>query len=244
MVRHAMLAAALLTAFALCQWSAPAFALPIQWTLENVKFSDGASASGTFVYDADTNAYTDINITTTTASRPGAVYTFVCAAPCTGAMADQNAELNLTTSPSSDQTGLPGFILFFFPSLSNSGGLRAVLGALEADCSNSTCAAPTGTKRTAGGSVVAPTTSTPTNTPVPQGGACATPAQCSTGFCVDSVCCDTACTDPLKRCNLAGQVGTCASTAAAAPTLTPWGLVAGLVLLAGTAAWAIRRRAR
>jgi LPXTG-motif cell wall-anchored protein len=44
------------------------------------------------------------------------------------------------------------------------------------------------------------------------------------------------------RCNLAGQVGTCAGTAAEAPTLTPWGLIVGLVLLASTAAWAIRRR--
>ena len=145
----------LLAAFALCQWSAPAFALPIQWTLEGVTFSDGASAFGTFVYDADTNEYTDINITTTTASRPGAMYAFVCVAPCTGVMPDQNGELNLTTSPSSDQTGLPGFALFFDPPLSNSGGVRAVLGALEADCSNSTCVAPTGTMRSGAGSVVA-----------------------------------------------------------------------------------------
>ena len=87
-------------------------------------------------------------------------------------------------------------------------------------------------------------TVTPIATPVPQGGACATPAQCGTGFCVTGVCCDSACTDPLMLCNLAGQVGTCASTAAEAPTLTPWGLVTGLVLLAGTAAFAIRRRVR
>jgi hypothetical protein len=35
--------------------------------------------------------------------------------------------------------------------------------------------------------------------------------------------CNTACTGPLMRCNLPGQVGTCASAAASAPTLTPWG---------------------
>lgn len=85
-------------------------------------------------------------------------------------------------------------------------------------------------------------TSTPTGTPVPQGGACATPSQCGTGFCVDNVCCNSACTDPLTKCNLPGQVGTCASAAAEAPTLTPWGLIAGLVLLAGSGVWAIRRR--
>jgi MYXO-CTERM domain-containing protein len=46
------------------------------------------------------------------------------------------------------------------------------------------------------------------------------------------------------RCNLAGHVGTCASDAAAAPTLTPFGLVAGFVLLAGIAAFALQRRTR
>jgi hypothetical protein len=88
-------------------------------------------------------------------------------------------------------------------------------------------------------------TGTPTNTPlVPIGGACATPAQCSTGFCVTGVCCDTACADPLMRCNLAGQTGTCASTAAEAPTLTPWGLIVAALLLTGIAGFALRYRMR
>jgi len=88
-------------------------------------------------------------------------------------------------------------------------------------------------------------TATPTNTPVPQGGACATTSQCASGLsCADSVCCNSACADPLMRCNLAGQVGTCASDAAAAPTLTPWGLLVGSMLLAGIAGMALRRRMR
>jgi hypothetical protein len=61
---------------------------------------------------------------------------------------------------------------------------------------------------------------------------------------VQAVCCNSACTDPLMRCNLAGQVGTCASTAASAPTLTPWGLLGASVLLAGIAGVALRRRMR
>ena len=85
---------------------------------------------------------------------------------------------------------------------------------------------------------------TPTNTPVAQGGACSTPSQCSTGFCVDSVCCDTACTDPLKRCNLPGEVGTCSSPAATAPALTPWGLLIAAALLASVGAFALRQRMR
>ena len=87
-------------------------------------------------------------------------------------------------------------------------------------------------------------TVTPTGTPVAQGGACATSSQCATGFCADSVCCDTACSDPLMRCNLPGQVGTCASAAAAAPTLTPWGLIFAALLLTGVAAFALRYRMR
>jgi hypothetical protein len=87
-------------------------------------------------------------------------------------------------------------------------------------------------------------TATPTNTPVPQGGACSTSAMCSTGFCVDNVCCDTACTDPSKRCDLTNRVGTCASTTAPAPALTPWGLLGASLALAGFGALTLRRRLR
>jgi hypothetical protein len=48
----------------------------------------------------------------------------------------------------------------------------------------------------------------------------------------------------LMRCNLAGQVGTCSSDAASAPTLTPWGLIVAALLLSGVAAFALRYRMR
>jgi hypothetical protein len=68
-------------------------------------------------------------------------------------------------------------------------------------------------------------------------------SQCVAGlFCADDVCCDTACDQPLQQCNLPGQVGTCASDAAAAPTLTPWGLLGASLVLAGIAGLALRRR--
>jgi hypothetical protein len=39
---------------------------------------------------------------------------------------------------------------------------------------------------------------------------CATPDQCQSGFCVNSVCCDSACTDiPGAVCNKPGKVGSC-----------------------------------
>ena len=44
----------------------PAAAVPIQWTLQNVAFNDGTTASGSFLFDADSSAYSDIAITTST----------------------------------------------------------------------------------------------------------------------------------------------------------------------------------
>src|SRR5215468_8747996 len=85
-------------------------------------------------------------------------------------------------------------------------------------------------------------TATPTNTGIPQGGACSTPAECATGFCVDGVCCNTACNPDFGRCDLPGQRGTC-SGVSPAPTLTPRALAMGAALLIGVAAFAMRRRA-
>jgi hypothetical protein len=42
-----------------------AWATPVRWTLSGVTFSGiGGTASGTFVYDADTNTYSQVDITT------------------------------------------------------------------------------------------------------------------------------------------------------------------------------------
>jgi len=53
-----------------------ALAIPIQWTLSNVIFNDGGTATGSFLYDADTNLYSSVAIITTGGSAlPGAIYT-------------------------------------------------------------------------------------------------------------------------------------------------------------------------
>jgi hypothetical protein len=39
---------------------------------------------------------------------------------------------------------------------------------------------------------------------------CTANAQCGTGFCVDGVCCDTACDGSCRSCATTGKVGTCA----------------------------------
>lgn len=45
--------------------SMSAIAMPITWNLQGVTFNDGGTASGSFVYDADTSTYSSINIQTT-----------------------------------------------------------------------------------------------------------------------------------------------------------------------------------
>jgi hypothetical protein len=57
--------AALILAAATCLASLPAQANTVYWKLSNVAFSDGGTASGTFFYDAATNLYSDVNVTTT-----------------------------------------------------------------------------------------------------------------------------------------------------------------------------------
>ncbi|MBK9259567.1 MAG: hypothetical protein IPM54_06975 [Polyangiaceae bacterium] len=41
------------------------------------------------------------------------------------------------------------------------------------------------------------------------GSACGTANECASGFCIDGVCCSTACLDRCKECDVIGVVGTC-----------------------------------
>jgi hypothetical protein len=43
----------------------------------------------------------------------------------------------------------------------------------------------------------------------PIGVGCATNAECATGFCVDSMCCNTACDGQCETCNVSGNEGYC-----------------------------------
>ena len=81
---------------------AHAVAVPVTWTLSGVTFGDGGIATGSFAYDASSNTYSNVNITTTTGSaRSGAVYRFVCGQDvpgCNGLSPNDVSSLNLTTN--------------------------------------------------------------------------------------------------------------------------------------------------
>jgi hypothetical protein len=49
------------------------------------------------------------------------------------------------------------------------------------------------------------------------GVACASPAECESTFCVDGVCCASACAGLCEACNLANKPGTCSPEAAGTP---------------------------
>lgn len=133
--------AALLTTALLA--SAPAAdATPIVWTLEDVAFDDGGTASGSFVYDADLDAYSSISIVTTAGtSSPGASYDTLLAVDFLYAA--------LVTAPG-NQTGLPLLQLVFQSALTNAGGFVSLVdpfdvfnSSTEGSCGDSPCEAAT-----------------------------------------------------------------------------------------------------
>jgi hypothetical protein len=63
------------------------------------------------------------------------------------------------------------------------------------------------------------------------GGACTRALQCQSGFCVDGVCCGTACTGACEACNNVGALGTCG----AAPSRSPGRPACGAFVCDGAA---------
>ncbi len=127
-------------------------AVPIQWTLSNVTFVGGATASGSFIYDADTNTYSAISIVSTgSGSIPGS--TFVVKYPS----ANASFVCFMTGNPS-DLTGQRIFILPVSGGpLSNAGGTRTLSSVnAEGTCTNAACTNATLNVRVlaAGGSII------------------------------------------------------------------------------------------
>ena len=128
-----------------------ASAAPLPMDLERVTFADGGTASGSFVYDAATNTYSSVNVTTTAGTiRSGSTYNFVS----NGVTPSSAAVLVATVVASSNATGTPAFFMGFGTALTGTGG-SVLIGGQEANCSNATCTGPTGpTRFTATGSVI------------------------------------------------------------------------------------------
>ena len=148
-------------------------AAPVLWTLNNVTLDDGGTATGSFIFDADTGTpcstgsspcgtFYDVNVMTTMGtSLPGASYNSVCGTDdtsCTGVTPD-STEVLFLTSTAADQTGNTA-IAFFFTApgpvppagLTDAGGVvdvsDTVAGSVnEGTCGDAGCSMPTSPSR-------------------------------------------------------------------------------------------------
>ncbi len=145
-------AALALLALAFLAGSADAF--PVVWQLSGVTFTDGGAASGSFVYDATTNTYSSVNITTTAGTVITTGATLLYVSP--GVVPSSTGFLS-GASNAADLTGTRAFALFFAAPLTNAGGVVALASGQEASCSNATCAAPVAPTRSTNAGAVAGT---------------------------------------------------------------------------------------
>ena len=109
-----------------------AMAVPIKWSV-GATFNDGTTASGSFVYDADTNIYSDIDITTTSGNVYGALVASLGPGPFGFAA--------VAAGPP-PVIGDALFFLVFSSPLTNAGGtlqFRTSNGAYEGTCGNDGC---------------------------------------------------------------------------------------------------------
>lgn len=139
--------------------AATSHAAPITWSLAGVTFDDLGTATGTFVYDADTNTYSNINITTTAGSaESGAAY---------GQPTGGNATfIDMATSLPVVVNVTQRFTMNFQAALTNAGGTVALAGGAESLCLAAGCGGgPTGQQFlrtvTAGSVTTVPPTAAP-----------------------------------------------------------------------------------
>jgi hypothetical protein len=86
-------------------------------------------------------------------------------------------------------------------------------------------------------------TATPTPTPLPDGASCGPDDLCASTFCVEGLCCNSACDQPGARCDLPGREGLCVDPASA-PAMSSGGLAAAVALLMVISALALRATRR
>lgn len=109
--------------FALTALATTAIAAPIKWELQNVVFDDGGSASGSFLFDADTETFSNLNLTTTQGSVLGGnTYEF------SGPWASSKAIDSYSAMTSHDLTGEGGLFLILDTAMTNLGGTLSARG--------------------------------------------------------------------------------------------------------------------
>jgi hypothetical protein len=135
-------AIAVLVLFLMAGMPPTASADAVTWNLVGVTFNDGGTASGSFVFDANTNTVSSVNITTTAGTAfGGATYKFVDP----GFSPTPTVFVVVPDASLSDFTGTPNFVPVFDTALTNSGGtvglqvLPSTGAAIESPCGDAGC---------------------------------------------------------------------------------------------------------
>ncbi len=104
--------------------SGSAFSTPLTWTLNDIVFEDGGTATGSFVYDADANSYSSINITTQGGddSLYGGTYTQLF-----GSYSNTSGYVQTESLLCGVPQEMCGFGLLFESGLTNVGGTKAII---------------------------------------------------------------------------------------------------------------------
>lgn len=117
-------------------------ASPVTWQLLPAGFYGGGSLSGSFVYDADSNALSSVAVVSgADGDFGGSLYTI--SDPSYG---PYPYELALLSGPMADATGAPVLDLYFFLPLTNAGG-TLLFAASEYACADAGCSYPAVTWR-------------------------------------------------------------------------------------------------
>lgn len=122
---------AALTAFA----PVAALAAPVTWYLSGVTFSDGGTASGSFVFDAATSTYSSVNIVTSGGTVAPSTYVGVVPTP----QSDEFLIQGLTSA--GNGAGSPTIALFYANYLTDAGGTVAFFNPVsgEGQCGGAGC---------------------------------------------------------------------------------------------------------
>lgn len=137
LLRHILLAAGALLAAGV---SPTAHAVAVTWVLQDVVFDDGGTAFGSFVYDADTNTFSAIDVTTTDGGAlGGSHYQF---ANFEAGLLD--ADSVLLVAAANPGAGTPAFNMNLDQAMTNAGGtINLAMAppplAFESTCLTSLC---------------------------------------------------------------------------------------------------------
>lgn len=130
--------------------STVASATPVTWVLSAASFSGGASLSGSFVYDADTNNLANVAVTSGgDADFAGSLYTV--SNPSFG---PYDLEFTLLPSVVADATGIPVLDMQFFLPLTDAGGVVS-FAVNEYACGDAGCTFPSAAYRFGEGTLTA-----------------------------------------------------------------------------------------